>query len=62
MRGLEQLMTDFIEDPDLADAILDIPYKYHLIAAETLAGMGVESRSGWTYSTRSSRQPWTLRA
>ena len=42
MRGLEQLMTDFIEDPDLADAILDIPYKYHLIAAETLAGMGVD--------------------
>ncbi|MGA3218109.1 MAG: uroporphyrinogen decarboxylase family protein [Acidimicrobiales bacterium] len=42
MRGLEQLMIDFIEDPDLADAILDIPYQYHLAAAETLAGMGVD--------------------
>ena len=42
MRGLEQLMIDFIEDPDLADAVLDIPYRYHLAVAETLAGMGVD--------------------
>ena len=42
LRGLEQLLTDFIEDPDLADAILDIPYRYHLAAAETLVRMGVD--------------------
>ena len=40
LRGLEQLMIDFIEDPDLADAILEIPYRYHLAAAETLAAHG----------------------
>lgn len=42
LRGLEQLMADFIEDPDLADAILDIPYQYHLEVAETLARTGVD--------------------
>jgi uroporphyrinogen decarboxylase len=42
LRGLEQLLADFIEDPDLADAVLDIPYRYHLAAAETLARMGVD--------------------
>jgi uroporphyrinogen decarboxylase len=42
LRGLEQLLTDFIEDPDLADAILDIPYRYHLAAAETLVRLGVD--------------------
>ena len=42
LRGLEQLLTDFIEDPGLADAILDIPYRYHLAAAETLVRMGVD--------------------
>ena len=42
LRGLEQLLTDFIEDPDLADAILEIPYRYHLAAAETLVRMGVD--------------------
>jgi uroporphyrinogen decarboxylase len=42
LRGLEQLLTDFIEDPDVADAVLEIPYRYHLAAAETLARMGVD--------------------
>jgi uroporphyrinogen decarboxylase len=42
LRGLEQLLTDLIEDPDLADAVLEIPYRYHLAAAETLARMGVD--------------------
>ncbi len=42
LRGLEQLLTDFIEDPDLADAVLDIPYRYHLTAAETLVRIGVD--------------------
>ena len=42
LRGLEQLLTDFIEDPDLADAVLDIPYRYHLAAAERLVRAGVD--------------------
>lgn len=42
LRGLEQLLADFIEDPDLADVILDIPYRYHRAAAETLTRAGVD--------------------
>ena len=42
LRGLEQLLTDFITDPGLADAILDIPYRYHLAAARRLARIGVD--------------------
>ena len=42
LRGLEQLLIDFIEGPDLADQILDIPYRYHLTAAETLVRAGAD--------------------
>lgn len=42
LRGYEQLMTDFLLDPDLANAILDIPYQYHLTAAKKLVEMGVD--------------------
>ncbi len=42
LRGLERLMMDFIESPDLAEEILEIPYRYHLAAAERLAQMGVD--------------------
>jgi uroporphyrinogen decarboxylase len=42
LRGYERLMMDFVERPDLADAILDIPYCYHLTAAERLVQMGVD--------------------
>ena len=42
LRGLEQLLTDFIEDPDLADVVLEFPYRYHLAAAERLVRMGVD--------------------
>jgi uroporphyrinogen decarboxylase len=42
LRGLEQLMMDFILDPDLADAVLDIPYQYHLEAAKQLVRDGVD--------------------
>ena len=42
LRGLEQMMIDFTEDPDLADAILDIPFRYHLAAAKRLVEMGVD--------------------
>jgi uroporphyrinogen-III decarboxylase len=33
---------DLLEDPDLAEAILDIPYRYHLVAAERLVEAGVD--------------------
>ncbi len=42
LRGYERLMMDFVEDPDLADTILDIPYHYHLTAAKKLVEMGVD--------------------
>lgn len=42
LRGLEQMLVDFNEDPDLANAILEIPYRYHLAAARRLVEMGVD--------------------
>jgi uroporphyrinogen decarboxylase len=42
LRGYERLLTDLVTDPDLADAILDIPYKFHLTAAKKLVEMGVD--------------------
>ncbi len=42
LRGLEQMLTDFVADPDLADQILEIPYQYHLTAAKKLVEMGVD--------------------
>jgi uroporphyrinogen decarboxylase len=42
LRGYEQMLTDLIVDPDLASAILDIPYRYHLAAARRLVEMGVD--------------------
>lgn len=42
LRGYERLMMDFVEDPDLAENILEIPYRYHLTAAERLVRMGVD--------------------
>ena len=36
------LLVDFIQDPDLAEEILNIPYKYHLNAAKKLTKMGVD--------------------
>lgn len=42
LRGLEQMMLDMVLDPDLANHILDIPYRYHLIAAKRLVRMGVD--------------------
>ena len=42
LRGLERLLMDFIEKPDLAEKILDIPYQYHLTAAKKLTKMGVD--------------------
>jgi uroporphyrinogen decarboxylase len=42
LRGLEALLMDMLADPDLADAILDIPFRYHLEAAKRLARLGVD--------------------
>lgn len=42
LRGYERLLTDLVTDPDLAAAILEIPYRYHLAAAQRLVEMGVD--------------------
>ncbi|MGA3268406.1 MAG: uroporphyrinogen decarboxylase family protein [Verrucomicrobiota bacterium] len=42
LRGLERLMMDFVEHPELAGAILDIPFQYHLAAAKRLVEIGVD--------------------
>jgi uroporphyrinogen decarboxylase len=42
LRGYERLLTDLIINPELAEAILDIPYRYHLTAAKKLTQMGVD--------------------
>ena len=34
LRGLEQIMMDFVVNPDLVERILDIPDSYHLAAAK----------------------------
>ncbi len=40
LRGYEQMLTDFVTDPGLAEQILEIPYNYHLAAAERLTADG----------------------
>jgi uroporphyrinogen decarboxylase len=42
LRGYEQMMMDFTEDPALSETILDIPFRYHLAAAVRLVEMGVD--------------------
>jgi uroporphyrinogen decarboxylase len=42
LRGYEDMLMDFHADPDRAEAVLDIPYRYHLAAAERLTRMGVD--------------------
>ncbi|MCZ7542049.1 MAG: hypothetical protein M5R40_00215 [Anaerolineae bacterium] len=42
LRGYERMLMDFVLNPDLADAILEIPYRYHLAAARRLTEMGVD--------------------
>jgi len=42
LRGYANLLVDFAADPDTAEAILDIPFRYHLCAAERLVRMGVD--------------------
>lgn len=42
LRGYERLLMDFALNPDLADCILEIPYRFHLAAAKRLVEMGVD--------------------
>jgi len=42
LRGYEKLLMDLLMKPELADRILEIPFRYHLTAAEKLASMGVD--------------------
>jgi uroporphyrinogen decarboxylase len=42
LRGLEQLLMDFLLDPDLAEAVLDIPFRYHSEVARRLVLMGYD--------------------
>lgn len=42
LRGLQQILVDMIQDPDLANYLFDIPYNYHLEVAKNLVRMGVD--------------------
>jgi len=42
LRGSEQLMMDLATEPELAGAILDLPFNYHLAAAKRLVELGVD--------------------
>ncbi len=42
LRGYEKLLMDFALNPELAEQILDIPYRYHLTAAKKLVQLGVD--------------------
>ncbi len=42
LRGLDKMMMDFVLNPELADRILDIPFRYHLTIAKKLVEMGVD--------------------
>ena len=42
LRGYEKTLMDLVLNPDLVDALFDIPYKYHSAAADRLVRMGVD--------------------
>ena len=42
LRGLEQMLLDMTLEPELADEILEIPYRFHLEAAKELTRIGVD--------------------
>jgi uroporphyrinogen decarboxylase len=42
LRGYERLLMDFAQDPELAERILEIPYRFHLAAAKKLVELGVD--------------------
>ncbi len=42
LRGYEQLLIDMAVDPDRANAVLDIPFRYHMAVTQRLVRMGVD--------------------
>jgi uroporphyrinogen decarboxylase len=42
LRGYERLLMDFVTNPELAERILDIPFRYHLALARRLVDLGVD--------------------
>jgi len=42
LRGMDTLMLDFYLNPEIAEQILDITYKYHLEVSKNMAGRGVD--------------------
>jgi uroporphyrinogen decarboxylase len=42
LRGLKQTLIDMAMNPDLANTLFDIPYRYHLAAAKKLVEFGVD--------------------
>lgn len=42
LRGLDTLMIDLIENEDIANKILDIPFNYHLYAGKKMVELGVD--------------------
>lgn len=42
LRGYEKMLSDFVLNPELAECILDFPYRFHLAAARQLVSMGVD--------------------
>jgi uroporphyrinogen decarboxylase len=42
LRGFKQMLMDMARNPDLANALFEIPYHYHLTAAKKLVELGVD--------------------
>ncbi len=42
LRGYDQTLMDFVLNPDLLERLLDIPFHYHLTAAQKLVELGVD--------------------
>ncbi len=42
LRGYERLMIDLAQDPDKANRILDIPFRYHKTVTQRLVSLGVD--------------------
>ena len=42
LRGYEQLMIDMAADPERANLVLDLPFRYHMAVTQKLAHLGVD--------------------
>jgi uroporphyrinogen-III decarboxylase len=42
LRGYERTLLDLVLDPEYAERLLEIPYRYHLAAAKKLVELGVD--------------------